>query len=52
MIGSGLHDLIENTEILNFKDLINYKLILPIVGLIFLIIVSLILKRFYLVGQK
>ena len=52
MIGSGLRDLIKNTEILSFNNLINFKIVLPIIGLIFLIVVSLILKKYYLVHQK
>ena len=51
-IGAGLHNLIENTESLQFKDLITVQIILPIIGLAILIVISLFLKRLYLTGKK
>ena len=51
-LGSGLHDLIETTENLNFNDLITLKIMLPIFALILLILISLFLKRTFLFGKK
>ena len=51
-IGSGLHDLIETTDGLTFNDLINFKIISPILGLVCLIIISLIFKKHYLTDKN
>ena len=51
-IGSGLHDLIETTDGLTFSDLINFKIISPILGLVCLIIISLIFKKHYLTDKN
>ena len=51
-IGTGLHDLIEISDGLSFNDLVNPKVILPILGLVCLIIVSLIFKKLYLINKN
>ena len=51
-IGTGLHGLIETADGLSFNDFVNPKVILPILGLICLIIVSLIFKKLYLINKN
>ena len=51
-IGTGLHDLIQTADDLSFNDFVNPKVILPILGLICLIIVSLIFKKLYLINKN
>ena len=51
-IGYGLHDLIETTGGLTFNDLINFKIIFPILCLICLVIISLIFKQVFLMKKN
>ena len=45
-------DLIETTDGLTFDDLINFKIIFPILCLICLVIISLIFKQVFLMKKN